>query len=294
MKKLYLVTLLAFALVSCNTTEPNLNPKVNPGATLGTMKNSTTETAEKIVEISDNIGNASKGIIGHTNTITTKDTADVFKHEVVGINEEVGKIEENRTVLKGVSTKLLKTSENLNTVQIEVKEVKTALDGANAKIDAQKVEIKKLNDSLNSAVRRLMMYVLLAGVVMIAVCVMLIVNGNGKAVGLGVAGLTLVVTSLSVSFFMTHLAIIGVVAGVITIGLIGYKIYEQYCDKRARFEAVKTAEHLKHEYLDEEQRKKEFGGLVGDGHVGTLQSSKTKALIREDRAKLAKEINPTV
>jgi hypothetical protein len=282
-------------IAGCWHTRPGPidTPIPETGEKISAAKESTTKAAKDIDDVNQNLGEINNAITSNVKSIETKDEKGVMKPEVKGITKEVQKSEVQRGELTKVSTSLRDTQGSLAAAESEIEQMKGIIESERAVIAKLEEDNAELEKKLGSALQRMLMYLVLAGVVMVAICGMLIVNGNAKAIGLGVAGIVLVVASLAISFFMTHLAIIGLCAGAIAILLIGYKIYEHHTHKKAIRETVKTTEKIK-QHLHPEDRNREFGDMVGDGEVGAMQSDSTKKIVREERARLATEAAPTM
>jgi hypothetical protein len=244
-------------------------------------------------------------IADSTNKIDQKDEAGEMDPEVSAIGQELTKVDQESAKLDQVASNLRDSQASL---KVEASKAKTLENGIEVRDQAildrdetisemetaHAEEVAKLNEELNTSARGKLMYAVLFGLAIFAISVMMMINGNGKALGFGIGGLVLSITALTFSYFLVHIQIIGGIGIVILVGFVGYKIYEQIQDKRAHFEQTKVVEHIKEEYLTPEQRKAAFGGLIGDGTVGTLQSPATKVRVRDDRRKINEEVAPII
>jgi len=135
----------------------------------------------------------------------------------------------------------------------------------------------------------MLMYAILAGTVMIAAAGMMFAQGNMRAVGVGIGGIVMIITCLTLSFFMAQLAIVGAVGALVALGFIGFKVFEQMGDKKALDEIVRVAEEAKL-HLSDTAREEVFGDLQGAGIAGDLQSAGTVKRVAAVRKKIGQEI----
>ena len=149
-----------------------------------------------------------------------------------------------------------------------------------------------------SGLELLTTYLALLGVVCCAICSVLLFNGKG-GIDLGVFGITLIVGSTAASWIYDH----GWIAGVAVLVAIGvgvwYLIDVRRMEKEAKElvatkekaneELVATTEKIK-KYLPPDAKVREFGDMVGDGEVGSLQSETTKKIVRDYRKRLQQRV----
>jgi len=248
------------------------------------------EAAEDISTVTKDLGGVAKSITTTTVAIEKKDDKRKMVKEVNQLRREVPRIEKSRDELTGVTASLIHTQAELSNAQTRLEELQQIIASDRRIIEEQKGEIanrdeniRELEAEVGKATKRMLTWAILAGVVCIAVCAMLVFNGKG-GIGLGVFGVFLIVGSTAASFILSH-AWIGGLAIMFAVGVVGYKIWELCRSKRGNKELVATAEKLK-KHLEPSERVEEFGDLVGDGQIGMIQSEGTKAIVREERAKL--------
>jgi len=215
------------------------------------------------------IRSADRGILSTTKSILSK--APTLLPEATDIQANVQTIEGQVDVIDQVSA-------GLDTARGDIDVLRSALVQKDKKI-------ADLQGSLKASIQRTMMYLLLAGFAMVAVCALMIYSGKPNGLMWGAAGVVVIVLSLTISFYAAKLALVGGLALLVVLAVVAYKIYESAQERQARQEVVKTVEHLKR-HVPTEQSDGEFGGEVDDGIVGTLQSPATKAIIAADRAAL--------
>jgi hypothetical protein len=244
--------------------------------------------ADDLADASAALDDAAVKINTATDDIVKKDPEGVMKPEVATIKTQTVRVTDEADNIAQLSLGLYRAREELGVATQQVRQLEVAVESRDEAIDYHKAEVAAREEALaeleekhKKALQRMLMYAIMAGLVCIAASAMLVVNGNGKAMGIGIGGAVLSITALAVSFFMANLALIGAIG------------VEQRRDKKAQFELVKTVEKIKSSF-DEEGKEVLFGDLVGDGEVGSLQSEATKKIVRENRERLANEIRPTI
>lgn len=304
-RTLILLLVLAGVLTSCKVIDKSDVPAPLPapeGTTdfLDALRDGAGETSKSLSKSSNRLHRSAKDIDKAAVSIGKKDKDGHVKGEVTTIRSEAVKVVTEADHIMEISLALSEARAELQQANNQVKQLEKVVENRDEIISVKddvittkEKQMAELEEKHKKALQRMLMYAIMAGIAMVAVSAMMVVNGNGRAVGIGVAGAVLALTSLGISFFMAHLALIAAVGAVIMLAFVGYKIYEQKRDKAAQYELVRTTELIKQE-LDDTDKAALFGGTVGDGEVGSLQSDATKAIVRANRARLAKEIRPII
>jgi len=248
------------------------------------------DSADEVRGVSADLGEIAQSIGVATDSIEKKDDRRAMVPEVKQLRAEVPKIEGERKELDAVSSRLTATSQALQEARERVALLQEARDqdaatieGLNAEISDRDGKIEELESEASKQSKKLLTLASLVGVVCIAVCAMLMFNGKG-GIGLGIFGIALIIASTAASWVMSH-AWIGGVGVLFAVGLVIFKIVELHRSKKANGELVATTEKLK-KYLPEEDRKREFGDMVGNGEVGSIQSPTTQEIVAREREKL--------
>lgn len=283
-----------------------------PSASLGAVQKPVDKTkaslktaSEGINKSVDGIKDANRDIAGGVKDIKKKDAKGEFKGEVGEIEKGLAKTVEHLKGLENagkklteaesqilqVSALLAKAEGDARTFEAQSAEKDELLKNSASEIKKRDEKIAKLESDAAEAVQAKLIYLVIAGVVALAMSAWMFVQGNAKAIAMGAAAVVLIISALAVSFFMKGMAIVGFVVVAVVFVLLAFKMYLEFREKRARKELVKTVEHVK-DNIDEPTKKKLFGDRVTDGEVGDLQSEDTKALVREERKVLKGEFDP--
>lgn len=302
---LLLAVLFACSFTSCKIIDKSEVPEPLP-APEGTvdmvkaLRDDAGKTSKALHDSSTRLHRSAKDIDKAAVDISKKDRDGKVESEVTTIRTEAGKVVTEAEYIMKLSlilgearAELHQTKEQVSQLEKVVKNRDTIISGKDSIIEKKEAQMQELEEKHKKALQRMLMYAIMAGLAMVAVSAMLVVNGNGKAIGVGVAGAVLSLSALAVSFFMANLALIGAIGAVVIVGFVGYKIWEQKRDKQAQYELVRTTELIKKD-LDTEDKVNLFGDVVGDGEVGALQSDATKAIVRANRARLAEEVKPAI
>ena len=256
------------------------------------------DAAKEVVGVSADLGEIAKSISITTDSIEDKDERRQMEPEVAVLREEVPRIENERLELYAVSDSLTQTSMALSVARSRIQELQEArqdderrIERLQTQITDKDAEIVAMESEADKKSRRLLTLTAMLGVICCAVCAMLMFNGKG-GIGLGVFGIALIVGSTAASWIMAHAWICGV-AVLIGVGLVVWKIVELCKANRANRELVATTEKIK-KYLPDEAKRTEFGDMVGDGEVGSIQSETTKAIVAKHRQRLGGRVAPAI
>lgn len=271
---------------------------------------------EKVQSVKESIDNATKNITNSSDIITTSNsdiskannyilakatdignTANTIKDKAPNVTSEANSIKKNSDdiiVLSNKITELTKLNDK-NIVIIAqqtdiIKQNSLTLDEAKLNID----QINKKNEELqkqlveaNSAKSKLLfeklMWLVIIGVIVLALSITACINGNSRAIGGVVASAVLIITSLAISYFAASLAFMGFVAVGIIFVVIGYIAYNKYITAKALSQTIETTEVIKN-LIPTDIKAKVFD--QGTGAATVIQDRTTEDLVLAERKKL--------
>jgi hypothetical protein len=300
------VALIVLTMISCVTTESPIN-KAPKAPDLSVSQESIKKSAKEISDVSEGVNNVATDVDKQATSIEGKDSEGVMKPEVNELRTDAQLLRQYKIKLDETVTKLKATEGQLivATQQVQVLEdTNDALVTENGDLIEENTDLKS---EVKAALRAKLTYCVMLGIVMIAICGFMFVNGKAGAIGVGVVGIIIVVVSLAISYFTVQLAIIGVVGMIVTLGIGGYvafrkrkketiiKEQDDLIKKQgtAIKEVTATVEHLK-PHIPKTQIRTLFGDLITDGEVGIIQTDPTKELIFEARKEISEKTKPTV
>ncbi len=305
MKKI-IVALIVLTMISCVSTPPIVN-KTPKAPDLGMSQKSIEESAQEITDVSEGVGNVATDVDKQATSIEGKDAEGKMKPEVSGLRTDAQLLRQYKAALEKTVKKLKATEGDLivATQQVQVLEdTNDAIVKENTDLTEENTELKS---EVKAALRAKLTYCVMLGIVMIAICGFMFVNGKAGAIGVGVVGIIIVVVSLAISYFTVQLAIIGVVGMIVTLGIGGYVAFRKRKKETlikeqddliqrqgtAIKEVTATVEHLK-PHIPKGKIKTLFGDLITDGEVGIIQTDPTKELIFDARKEISEKTKPTV
>lgn len=299
------ILLLVYIVSSCISTKiPNKTPKAPD---LGKSSLSLSKSAKNISDVADSLGNVATDVEKAKVSIEGKDKDKVMIDEVKDLDQAIALLRDYETKLTEESRKLKETEGDLivATQQVQV------LEDTNVALVAENMDLIDKNTKLESdkqaALQAKLTYCIMLGILMIAICGFMFVNGKAGAIGVGVVGIIIVVVSLAISYFTVQFAIIGAVGMVVVLGIGGYVAFRKSKKEKiikeqealitkqgtAIKEVTATVEHLK-PHIPKGKIKSLFGDLITDGEVGIIQTDPTKELIFEARKEISEKAKPTV
>ena len=263
---------------------PN-KPLVDVGPALSDAASSAGKTGQEV--------DSSAGKIT-TSAHNVKANADMASGKV-GVSEK-GAVDSHLSIIKGEADVILVEADKLRAAGIDVSKLAVnlqnlalnvqtltqrseALEEQNEKL---KVDLEQAISDKTAALRKAMVYMIIAGAVIIAVCMFLVFSGNPKAMGGAVGGIILVATAMAIMAMTKYMWLFGIVgaAGVLLVlGVMGYHILDHLKHKRAMREVVATGEEAK-KLLTPEAKEKVFGPEGEGGRAAQLQSEATEDIVR--------------
>lgn len=280
MKTLSIV--LIFVLPGCRTLKSPEYERPDPSPVIEDVRAESTEASSVIISSSDVI----------------KDDALFIKSETTEISSVQNKVEDilkQCVILRDKGIEISKFSVMLNSVTRDINTL--SVRDKNLQADIKKLEELNVNLSKELEVvktkrdlffTRSLQGLSIAGTLLIALSVFLIMTGNPKAIGGAVAGISLIISSFvvniltSLTWVFTSLAVIGVL---VLMAILGYHLYDYFINKRGFQETVKTVETIKPKLTDDTRREM-FGDNISNGIAGCCQSEGTEKKVKELRKKL--------
>lgn len=309
------VCLLLTSCVSWWGSDPVVVPSpdaAKPSISINKTKEAAAQAKEDIKNAAENIGksvdgikNANRDISGAAKDIKKKDPKGELKGEVGEIEKGVSDIVEHLKGLQAageqltsaesrileLSALIMKAESDAKTYEAESAQKDELIKGSAEKMAKLEKENAQLKSDKAEAIQAKLIYLVIAGVLALAMSAWMFVQGNTRAIAMGAAAVVLIIGALAVSFFMKGMALVGFIVVAVVFVLLAFKMYMELREKRAKKELVKTVEHIK-DNIDEPTKKKLFGDRVTDGEVGNIQSEETKELIRKERKVLKEEFDP--
>jgi hypothetical protein len=293
MRVLLILVALFIALTSClndaiSDTEPIRSPETDIEKSIDAqkgVKNSINENTDKTIK-------EAEGIKGETDNIKKK-VPNKVDQEINNINESANNIIDYQKVLKDQSDKLSDSISSLERANILVVEL--------VKVQSQLVEEKKalkkdnerLEDERQKATYDKMMYLVMASIICIALCIVSALRGETKAIWGAVGAGIVMILALSVSFYSKEYSQIGIVAVIAGLALACYLGYNNYVDKKFKEEMVDTVEMSKGK-LNMKDKVMLYGEGAQIGAVHSIQSESTKKMVDQIRSKHKRKWEHTI
>jgi uncharacterized membrane protein len=302
MKRILLVAMALLLCTSCAWWSKERNIEImKKNLTEAQLK--TGESRDSLITSADTIGSTAKSIKKDTQNVK-KGIPQETKDE---IKTKLDTIQSNADIITGETNKLGKIADDLKDVTNNLQKVDSSSLKALESDKKLLEKIKVLEDEKQVALKKAMNYLIIAAILIIAMSVVGVFQGNIKAVGGIIGGVIIIITALAVSVLYVKLAWVGFIGiGGIVI-LVAFEIYQALQNKKAAIiakqesatnekaleETVLTVEALK-EKLPEETKKAFFGDGAYPGKVKHLQTPVTEAKVLSIRKKLKDSIEPTI
>jgi uncharacterized membrane protein len=207
---------------------------------------------------------------------------------------------EQNTLLLQVTNTLEDSKNKLSVVGSELKDANSKLEKSEKKISeleaalaAKDEEIKEANSEAKQQLNAKLIWMVIGGVLMIAICVASALNGNAKAWTFAGVGIVVVITCLCIMHFYTQLAWVGLICAVVVVVLLFFKVKRDNELKKANKELVHSTEVIK-ESLNTKQKEELFGKGAKPGVLYNIQSTSTEKLVNDERKVQATHWRPTL
>jgi len=284
---------------ACEHIEPSSSSTPpSPGPALGKAAGIASTAGQGIDSSASKITTSAHSVKSHAETVGIKAPASAKKD-----------LTEHLTAIKAEADNILGEAETIRAAGIDVSKLAVSLQGLalnvqtltdravslEDRIAAGEEEKAALQDQLeqaqsdrNAALRKAMLYMVLAGSIIIAICVTLFFTGNPKAIGGAIAGIVLISVAMAVmavTKYMWLFGIVGSIGALIVLAVMIYHIVDYIRHKRGLQEVVETGEYAKAE-MPEDLRSKVYGPEGEKGRAGQLQSKATEQLVKRIKTKL--------
>lgn len=241
------------------------------------VNENTNETIKKADEIKDE----AKKIID----IVPPESKEEVRPRVDNIDSKADEIKVLQREMQEQMKMLDKLNNQLQITLIDVKEI----TNQNNLLLEQKgkliEELAKEKDAKQKALFAKMVYLIIAGIICGAICLVIAVRGEPKAIWGAVGAGIVIIASLSISFYMTQFALVGFVAIVGSLALLGWDAWKSRNERKANKELIHTVEVVKEELMPT-SKKKIFGGDASLGQANMIQSKSTHKLVQQERIKM--------
>lgn len=298
MKKFIMLVLIC-TLTSCGvlrSTYEELVEVENPTPVVEEVIKHTQESSDLIKKNTDETVRKAEEIKKDAKLLIDKIPADIKPD----IKPEVDNIDRNASAIISLQKEM-----KLQTVQMDElnNNLRAALVNINT-ITQQKTELLKRNQQLmedlakekeekQKALFGKLIYLIIASVVLGALCLVSAFRGETKAIWGAVVAAVVIITSLAISFYMTQFALVGFIAIVGGLALLVYNTYKSHCDKKANKELVHTVEVVK-EQLTQEAQQNVFGHHASLGQAHQIQSPTTVKMVQRLRRERQQDWEPIV
>ena len=206
-----------------------------------------------------------------------------------------------------LASEIIFLQEDMKNQSLKMDEVNNDLRAALVNINtitSQKTELLKRNKQLTKDLAKAkeekakalfgkLVYLIIASVVLGALCLVSAFRGDKKAIWGAVTAAVIIVTSLAISFYMTEFALVGFIAIVGGLALVGYNAYKSHIDKKANKELVHTVEMTK-DKLTLKDKREIFGdaSLIGKSYM--IQSNSTEKIVQKLRKEKKVDWEPII
>lgn len=289
--------LICFLFSSCLTLNRSLeNPSVNLRENLAIAKEKITTSYKGIIDSSSLIKDSALNIKSDTKEIKEKipqSSDGIVEEKLENIDKKSDSILSQTNVLFKIGENIKDTEKNID----KAEEYSKKTDQNTSQLEEK---IKQLENDKQLALRKMMNYLIVIAILLIAISAIGVSQGNYKAFGGIVGGVVIIAVSLSVSVFYAKLAWIALLAIIGVILIVVFGVYqgiqnnkERKKDVKALEETVLTVEALK-DKLPEDVKKDFFGERAYPGKTKNIQSKETEEKILNIRRKLNDVLSPTI
>lgn len=289
-KNILIVCVMSTGLLSCQTVK---TPSYDSGPSEEALTK-VEKTGESLQQVSGELDKTS-GILMETggemdstvskvrSRMSEKGMDTVVEPEMKALDTQADVVRQESEKIKKNSDKIEETAGILETELATLKEENSKRQ---KHITSLEKENEKLESRFNKLIRQKLMWLILAGIVMVTVGVVLCFSMNPKAIWGSVGGIVLIGTSFAVQIITDYAWMFGILFGAAVLTIIGVLIYV-VLDHLDLFtgmkETVYTVEELKKRLTDEQYR--EFFGPSGEkGRAGQIQSWKTQKKVKRLKA----------
>ena len=212
----------------------------------------------------------------------------IIKKEADSIIKEAARLQAAGVDMSKLAIQLQNLALNVQTLTERSNAQESAIEAEQKKNDKLQKDLEQALSDKTAALRKAMIFMIIAGAIIIAICMTLFFTGNPKAIGGAVAGIVLVSTALAIMAITKYMWLFGLVGGVgviVVLGVMIYHVFEYLQQKRGLEEVVETSEELK-KHLPEDKKHRVFGPPGERGLAGQIQSKHTENIVRRIKNRL--------
>lgn len=298
MRKL-IILIVACTLTSCGVFRGAMDGLVeveNPSPVVEEVIKITQESSDLIKKNTDETVRKAEEIQKDVKVIIDKVPPEIkpkIKPEVDNITKKVSEIKVLQKEMKKQSLKMDDVNNDLRAALVNINTIasqKTELLKRNQRLTK---DLAKAKEEKAKALFGKLVYLIIASVVLGALCLVSAFRGDKKAIWGAVTAAVVIITSLAISFYMTEFALVGFIAIVGGLALVGYNAYKNHCDKKANKELVHTVEVAK-DKLTAKEKKDVFGEGAAQGQAHQIQSASTVKIVQQLRQEKQVDWEPIV
>lgn len=236
------------------------------------------DTVEESVKVIGNVAEKNEASVK-----VIKSEADKIDEKTKGaVKPEVTVIKNEADKIKTLNDQLIATQSNLKSANSLLAKSQNIIDERDKTIKALLIKVEKSNAEAKKNLNEKLVYLIIGGIILIALCVASAINGNAKAIGGAVIGVITVVSCITIMYMSPELAWVGFIAIVISLILLFVKVKRDLELKRANRELIHSTEAIK-DTLDEKKKREIFGLGAKPGLLFNIQSKSTEKIINEER-----------
>jgi hypothetical protein len=280
------IVILFLFIVACPSvkdkeldTDRRENPSTDVSGVIGVQKS-----------VSSSIGNETEKSIKASESIKNE-ASNIGRKVPDKVDDELGKIEIHadniityQRVLQAQARRLEDATATLDRALLTINEMSKQNEDILSDNKKLKKEKELANQEKQAALFSKLIYVIIASILALALCMVSAVRGDAKAIYGAIGAGVVIVVALGVSFHSKELAIVGFIALIAGLALAIYIGYKGHVEKKATRELVHTVEMTKAK-LTNEDKLDIFGegSVVGKAHA--IQSESTNAVVNNIRKK---------
>ena len=288
MRKLIILMIICCTLTSCGVFRGAMDALVeveNPSPVVEEVIKITQESLDLINKNTDETVRKAEEIQKDIKVIIDKVPSEIkpkIKPEVDNIDRRASEIKLLQEEMKNQSLKLREVNNDLRAALVNINTIasqKTELLKRNKQLAK---DLAKAKEEKAKALFGKLVYLIIASVILGALCLVSAFRGDRKAIWGAITAGVVIITSLAISFYMTQFALVGFIAIVGGLALVGYNAYKSHIDKKANKELVHTVEMTK-DKLTPQDKLEIFGDASLIGKSFMIQSNSTEKIVHKLR-----------
>lgn len=261
--------LVSLFFSGCTTTKP---PKKQPptdtsaGTDVAIHRARLGDVTENIQSNSGQIGKLGAGIVGN---------AEKVIQENPKIKEAIT-IKSDAEQILGINAETLRDTEKIKEINMTLIDAEKKIKDLNDVITDKDKKIAEFQDQALKRAKDLWLIISSFAALVFVAALCITITYSPK---IGMPLMMCAVSTISVSYFMVeYMQIVAICGGVITLGVLGFLLYQAYIERKALKESIVTMEISKHKVWNRQVKKQ----------VEEIQSATTKSLVRDTREAMKK------